>query len=235
MSSILKALKKLEEEKSRLEEPKEMNVSREILRQPVENRKMIKWLWLLGSSAIIVIIMLTFALLRKPAPQEAATFREPPLASQPAILPSPAQNLPAAPQLTRSGKDSLPVTPPEAAEPRQKPARQQPAQADVPSIRRESVELPGSAAPAPEPEKTGPLAKTAPEPIKTPAAAAVSLSGIAWNKDSAVRLAIINGQPTAIGASVDGVVVEEILPDRVKLSRNSRIFELLIGKSTNPD
>jgi len=137
--------------------------------------------------------------------------------------------------LTRSGKDSLPVTPPEAAEPRQKPARQLPAQADVPSIRRESVELPGIAAPVPEPENNGPAAKTAPGPTAAPAAATVTLSGIAWNKDSAVRLAIINGQPTALGASVDGVVVEEILPDRVKLSRNGRVFELLIGKSTNPD
>ncbi|PKN16281.1 MAG: hypothetical protein CVU66_01515 [Deltaproteobacteria bacterium HGW-Deltaproteobacteria-23] len=235
MSSILKALKKLEEEKSLLEESKELNVSREILKQPADNRKMIKWLWLLGSSAAIIIILLTFALIRKPAPTEVVKFKEAPLASQPAALPSPAKNQPAAKQLDGSVKGSSPAAPPLANEPKQKPSRQLPVQADIPSIRAERVELPGSATPSTEPKKSEPVAKTPPERTVVNGAAAFTLSGIAWNKDSADRMAIINGQPTATGASVDGVFVEEILPDRVKLSRSGRIFEILIGKSTNPD
>jgi len=67
MSSILKALKKLEVEKSLLDSKKEINVSREILKQSSENRNMVKWLWLLGSTAAAVIIFLTFALIRKPS------------------------------------------------------------------------------------------------------------------------------------------------------------------------
>lgn len=230
MSSILKALKKLEEEKSLLEESKEINVSREILRQPPENRKLLKWLWLLGSSAAVIIVLLTFALIRKPAPEEVVKFRELPLASQPAASPSTQNNLPISPPLRESVKAAAPVPPPGVIESKQKPSRQLPVQADVPPIRKDIVELPGITAPASDPKKTEPLAKNAAERT-----AAVTLSGIAWNKDSADRMAIINGQPTALGASVDGVLVEEILPDRVKLSRNGRIFELLIGKSTNPD
>jgi general secretion pathway protein B len=57
------------------------------------------------------------------------------------------------------------------------------------------------------------------------------LSGIAWNKDSADRLAIINGQPVGTAASISGYRVDEILQDRVKLSRNGSSFEIFIGRS----
>ena len=42
------------------------------------------------------------------------------------------------------------------------------------------------------------------------------VSGIAWQKDSADRLAIVNGHPVRIGTTIDGAVVEEILPARGK-------------------
>jgi general secretion pathway protein B len=61
----------------------------------------------------------------------------------------------------------------------------------------------------------------------------LTLSGIAWNKDSAERLAIINGQPASTGSHIGGAVVEEILPDRVRLSSKGRVFELSIGRSGN--
>lgn len=234
MSSILKALKKLEEEKSLLDEPKEINVSREILKQPPENRQLVRWLWLLGSSAALVIIMLTFALLRKPATTEVAEFREQPLAAQPAAQ-AQLQNLPGPAKMSGSVKESRPASPLLSSEPRQKPSRQLQDQADSRLIRGEKVEMPGSAAPDYDPKKTEPMAKTAPERTAVTSTADFTLSGIAWNRDSADRLAIINGQPTATGATVNGVVVEEILLDRVKLSHNGRIFELLIGKSTKPD
>lgn len=236
MSSILKALKKLEEEKSRLEEPKEINVSREILKQPPANRNMLKWLWLLGSTAALVIIILTLALIRQPATKEVVKFSEMPLASQPAVPHSPVQKLLVSPQLSGSAKEARPITPQLSNEPKQKPSGQSPDPQDEHSIRKENVALPGGSAPAVGPKKTETALKTAPlqtAPLQKPVTGetAFTLTGIAWNKDSADRLAIINGEPAATGATVNGVIVEEILPDRVKLSRNGLIFELLIGKS----
>jgi len=90
--------------------------------------------------------------------------------------------------------------------------------------------MPASHAPVPAPlqAETGrkPLPSRAPEQTDT----SLTLSGIAWNKDSADRLAIINGQPTATGAIVSGVVVEEIMPDRVKVNSGGRSFEIFLGK-----
>jgi hypothetical protein len=63
----------------------------------------------------------------------------------------------------------------------------------------------------------------------------LTLSGIAWNNDSADRLAIINGQPTATGAVVGGVVIEEIMPDRVKVTNNGRSFEIILGKTAKSE
>jgi general secretion pathway protein B len=86
--------------------------------------------------------------------------------------------------------------------------------------------LPPAETPPAESGRKQPLPQ-APEQAET----ALTLSGIAWNKDSADRLAIINGQPTATGATVSGVVVEEIMPDRVKVNRAGRSFEIFLGKS----
>jgi general secretion pathway protein B len=235
MSSILKALKKLEEEKSRLEEPKEINVSREILRQPTEQKKLLKWLWLLGSSAALVILMLTVALLRKPAPSATVPVRQPPPAALPAAPLARQENLPLAPQLSGRGKSPLPTAPIEAAEPTRKVIRQLPEQAEVRSVRQEMRDLLGGTEPASDQRVTAPATNAAPDLAMGSYGTALTLSGIAWNKDSADRLAIINGQPSAIGTTIGGVIVEEILLDRVKLSRNGRSFELLIGKSTTTE
>lgn len=235
MSSILKALKKLEAEKSLLDAKKEINVSREILKQSSEGRNMVKWLWLLGSSAAVVIIFLTFALIRKPPANILETSRELPLAAQTAPVALPVQNQLIAPQSSTNTK-YIPITSPSTSnDPAQKQTPQIPAQTNNGSTDMREVELPGTAVPLAEPQKIKPTLKAAPLPAPTSSELTFTLSGIAWNKDSAERLAIINGQPTATGSTVNGVIVEEILQDRVKLSHNGRSFELLIGRPARID
>lgn len=235
MSSILKALKKLEAEKSLLDAKKEINVSREILKQSSENRNMVKWLWLLGSSAAIIIIFLTFALIRKPAANIVETSRELPLAAQTAPVALPAQNQLVAPQPSTNTKN-IPITSPATSiDPAQKQILQLPAQTNSGLTEIREVELPGTAVPLAEPQKIKPLLKAAALPAPASSELTFTLSGIAWNKDSAERLAIINGQPTATGSTVNGVIVEEILQDRVKMSHNGRSFELSIGRPARMD
>jgi len=233
MSSILKALKKLEEEKNLLDEHKEINVSREILKQNSGNRKIIRWLWLLGSSAAIVIIILTAALLSKSPPDAPVKSGEPPMAARQPTLPTlPLEKPPVAADRTRSATGIRPSALLPATEP---PARQRPESPVEAPRQMEAVQPPTAAAPPAAPPKTDPVVTVAPGRPTAGSTLTLTLSGIAWNKDSADRLAIINGQPIATGATLNGIVVEEILPDRVKISRNGRFFELLIGRDTKLD
>ena len=230
MSSILKALKKLEEEKVLHEEAAGINLSREILRQNSGTRNLRRWLWLLGSAAAVVIILLSAALLRRPAPNDAVKSGEPAaIAPLPALPPLPATQLPVSPPAAgRSVETSPPVT-------QLKPAPQNLGQQAETPLRKEAAPPAATATPAAAAPQAEPGVKAA--PMRPPAASelTLSLSGIAWNKDSADRLAIINGQPTAIGATVNGVVIEEILQDRVKLSHKGKSFELLIGRDARID
>jgi general secretion pathway protein B len=54
----------------------------------------------------------------------------------------------------------------------------------------------------------------------------LNVVGIAWQKDTALRLAIVNGVPVREGGVVDGATVREILPDRVRFSVKGKDFDL---------
>lgn len=233
MSSILKALKKLEEDKVLHEEPAGINLSREILKQNSGSRNKNRWLWLVGSSAAVVIITLSAALLHTSISKEAVKPVELPTSSRQQALPAlPVEELPVKPQSTGSSKVVSPPAPLSSNEPNRQPAQQRFDQPAAPLQQRETVQPPTHPPTASTPPKTDPVVKAAP---LRPQEQTLTLSGIAWNKDSADRLAIINGQPTATGATINGALVEEILPDRVKLSHNGKFFELLIGRDARID
>jgi general secretion pathway protein B len=111
---------------------------------------------------------------------------------------------------------------------------------------------------AAEKKSTSPATKPAPAPAAKPAALAPAVAmrrqpetvvrtttgsvivrdnhaefkvnGIAWQKESSSRLAVVNGVAVTQGATVDGAKVVEILPDRVRLSQGGRTFEVVLGK-----
>lgn len=234
MSSILKALKKLEEEKSALQDEKEINLSRDILKQPVTRGISVQWFWLAGILSIAVIVMLTVALIRKPQISETASHKELPSISRPATLPTPTQSLPATLAVTGINKGDS-VTNPSPLQTLQTGPQPLLTPARVSILKNERIELPGGIAPSIEPLKTESAVKSIPVSAPLASDTTLTLSGIAWNKDSADRLAIINGQPTTTGTTVSGALVEEILPDRVKLFHHGRTFELLIGRSAVTD
>jgi cytoskeletal protein RodZ len=230
MSSILKALKKLEEEKSLLKNEKAVNISRDILTPRAERKSSVKLLWLLGISGTTVIIILSLALFRKSttvdevkSPLLPATSR-----SSTSLSPPPAAFTP--PLAVDSKKAAItppsPVAAPnlDSSRPALSPAKKSP---------RTLTELPNTSAQTMELPKTDLVVKSAP-PLRTPLPddATLTLSGIAWNKDSSDRLAIINGQPTVTGANVNGAVVEEILQDKVRMNLSGRTFELFLGRQT---
>jgi general secretion pathway protein B len=81
----------------------------------------------------------------------------------------------------------------------------------------------------PEPPASPVQTKTAPESTVT-SHPTLNISGIAWQPHSAYRLAVINGIPVREGGVVEGTTVKEIFPDRVRFSANGKEFELSLDK-----
>lgn len=93
---------------------------------------------------------------------------------------------------------------------------------------------PGTAPPATEvPRGAQPVKQQLPQPPEASEHQSITLSGIAWNKDSADRLAIVNGQTLTTGSAVGSAVVEEILPDRVRFSQGGKSYEVHLGRKTH--
>jgi general secretion pathway protein B len=57
----------------------------------------------------------------------------------------------------------------------------------------------------------------------------IRVTGIAWQKDSASSAAIVNGRSVVQGGIVDGYKVEEILEDKVRFSGNSGKLDVALG------
>jgi general secretion pathway protein B len=129
------------------------------------------------------------------------------------------------------------------------PKIRRPVAVKVPSAPSTGNELPESAAAAEDDKAYSPTVSAEPpamravEPPTERTAGALSLaphdasdltvSGIAWQKESTSRLAVVNGVPVIQGAVVAGARVEEILPDRVRFTRgDSRSFEVFLGKTS---
>lgn len=79
--------------------------------------------------------------------------------------------------------------------------------------------------PAPQTDETSPQRTIATQKIK--------ISGIAWQKDSASRIAVVNGRSVSEGSVVDEAKVEQIFPDRVKFSRNGKLFEVFLNHESD--
>jgi general secretion pathway protein B len=60
----------------------------------------------------------------------------------------------------------------------------------------------------------------------------LKVSGIAWQKDGANRLAVINGLPVTEGMTVEGARVEEIFQDKVRFSFERRTFDVAVGRDS---
>ena len=54
------------------------------------------------------------------------------------------------------------------------------------------------------------------------------LSAIVWHEEPSKRIAVINGTITTEQSVIEGVKIEVIYPNRVRLSHNGRPFEILL-------
>jgi general secretion pathway protein B len=228
MSSILEALKKLEDEKTaRLSGAG--NIAGKVVKAGRRPRQRPWWLVPAGMAAVAASAVLVTYLLMSGFSTRNETARtpavSPPLQPQQAAAPAAALAPPPLPSPAvadkeifpeKGGRTASPALPSAALSARQvSPPVATPHQQTETRKVEEPVALP--------PQVTKPGVSDIP---------ALNVSGIAWQKGGAERFAMINGKPVAEGATVDGARVEEIFPDRVRFSFANRTFEVSLGKTS---
>lgn len=231
MSSILKALEKVEESQNSKRPGGAAGLARRRERRPA-------WLipaWAVGGAAVASLV--TFAVMGgfspSPAPtaQPAATALDPlPVA---VTLPTPVATVPA----------TAPAAAPAQTEPVARNVEAPvPAAASVPAPK--AAAKTGRVAPAAAAKRaaaspvTVPAATTEAEPV--PAAQAqeavseqprqeIRVTGIAWQGNSESSFAMVNGRAIRQGGTVDGFKVERILEDSVRFSGSNGSTTVPLG------
>lgn len=229
MSSILKALEKVEEAQNQKRNPGAGGLGRKRDRRPA-------WVipaWSLGGAAVATLITYTImggfgkqappaAPVMAAAPQPAAQAVAPaakPVAPVAKVVPSPASVAIAAPVR----KKQVAAAPKKPA----KPAVKKPLSAQVPApsvpVRTASVHQ----APAAAPVATPPLRPVGGDnPTQE-----IRVTGIAWQNDSQSSFAMVNGRPVRQGAVVDGYKVEQIFEESVRFSGAKGSMTIPLGAS----
>jgi len=253
MSIILDALKKLDREKLSRRNAV-TNIAIEILRPDLpRSRKRIPlyfvaiFLTAVATAAITYAVMLEFGLLSKssvplpmnpPAPSQQAgpapldstliSKSSPPVSMPPPVPSQQAAFTPLSHESIRDTQDEINRVSPEI---------QNPAESNKPNTIPAEKKIDQKVIikePIVTPEKTKASIEHTPTPAQqipkesptTPPS--LKISAIVWYEEPSKRFAMVNGMIANEGAVVEGVKVEEIFPDRVRLSFNGRSFEIAI-------
>jgi general secretion pathway protein B len=217
MSSILEALKKLEDEKAGRHSGTG-NIAAKVAKPGRRPGQRPKWLLPTGM-AVVAAAAALFTYILMGGFSTRINPVQPTLPMQPARQPQQPQQA-AAPAFAPA---PLPVSPPVIVRNR-----------DLARSPSSPVARPAPAIVAPPPQPVEPPNVEKPAALSLPAAQpgppALKVTGIGWQKGNADRLAIVNGRAVSEGAVVEGARVEEIFPDRVRFSINDKTFEISLGK-----
>lgn len=255
MSSILKALEKVEEAKNPRRTSGAGGLGRGRERRPA-------WVipaWALGGAAVAALgtFFLMGGFSKSPTPRQAevpATIVVPPLnvvPESPRPVPAVAKPAPASPALQAKGKKApRPAAAAASSGPAAKAkaiqasaAKKAPAAAAKPAQKRaaKAESTPDRPRVAAKPTPVRPAVKQAASAVSTPVPAAVAqaapekahpavrVTGIAWQKDSESSVAMVNGRPVRQGALVDGYKVEQIYENSVRFSGSGGNLTVPLG------
>lgn len=218
MSSILKALKKLEQERHReTARTSPLPLDNAILHElRAEQQRRPPSTGLLISAALALFLGgagLVY-LLQRPSPPTGSPQPAPPAAAPvPSPLPAP------------TPKAGIPPTAPPTGIPKN-------AGSEKPAERRQQAPAPPKTAPVTVQASTAPAAAT-PSQASTQNTRRPHLKvlGIAYQAgDNTSPVAIVNGTPVTAGSMIEGVRVEEILKDRVRFSQAGERFEVPLAR-----
>jgi general secretion pathway protein B len=208
MSSILEALKKLEDEKTaRLSNAG--HFAGKVIKTGRRPKEQPRWLFPASMAAVAAVaVLVTYILMgglsTRNMEDQSAVSTKPHQSAAPSAAPAPLPSLPSPVARIRA----LPLSPSSHVAKQAHPTNSVPRQRQAES--RQADE------PAQSPH--------------SPGIPALKVTGIGWQKDNSDRLAVVNGRSVTEGAVVEGARVEEIFPDRVRFTFNDRTFEITLGK-----
>ncbi|MBL0226458.1 MAG: hypothetical protein IPQ16_13075 [Geobacteraceae bacterium] len=223
MSSILKALKKLEHEKA-VQKPGAFRIDADILRGDSTRKNFSTGVLLAAIAFFSCGVGATYFFMRHdttiavaPTSQVLRKERISETLSGPAAV-DPVSSSPAAkPVLRPEEQQSRPTAQlTDKPGPSARPLERQPHRVDLPSQK-----IP------PKPQPLIPV--STPEAMKVPAA--LKVDGIAFQDGTADSVAVVNGVAVSKGSLIEGARVEEVLKDRVKFSRGDEKFEIILERS----
>jgi hypothetical protein len=221
MSSILKALKKLEEEKS-ARTPDALKIDTEILRGGSPSRFPYRNVTLLAVLFFVCGSALTYLYVKRgahPAGNQAGNLtpravQHPPAATEESLKIMPAEGGSSAIVQVEPPRSQSKIAP--ATVPHAKPSRHSRATAPAVTGQPKPDAVATPAAPPAAPAKRIPTLR---------------VDGIAYHFGSADSLAVVNGNTVYAGAIVEGAKVEEIGKDRIRFNYEGERFEVPLGKS----
>jgi len=234
MSSILKALKKLEEEKVRLHGGAP-DIARDILRSPHRRKRGAPGMTIIAVCLSVALVCVAGYVFWNEMAASVPTSMERAPAPPPREVTSPRT-----PAVDESrAMEKLPVRrqviDPAIGEPlpKEEGSGQAAHQAEKKATVETPISAPSKAALKIATPATPPNQKSSPAREEIPAtsppreeAPKLVLSGIAFQVDRESRMAIINDLPVMEGMRIEGVLIEEIFKDRVRVSSDDRTFEL---------
>jgi general secretion pathway protein B len=237
MSSILKALKRLEQQKM-VRKDADHDIAWIVRGEDYRPEKKRQWPMFVSLVAVALLAVLstywfmggfhgaTRGSLSRSGKEARSSSGIPPV------------TVPAPPQSSRpdtppvSIHDSATVPPAVVNGPAEKILRRSTAELSLKSDR-EGGKGPATALPrVPQPQAAlRPRPEPAPVPLTPkPSLPTLKVTGIAGEKDSPVHLAIVNGTSVVEGSMVNGVKVEKILPDRVRFTFENRSFDVPLDR-----
>lgn len=225
MSSILKALKKLEHDKASYR-PEELKIDADILR--ADNPSRFSAVRVLAASLLLLAggSGVTYLYMKQEQAPKSANMKAPAQNTHPVSTASDIK----AEQLT-----SIEVVP--AGQPKKMGAEfQTHSQPALPARTPQAVSPPKPVQPDVMPKHANldkPLEATNPPSTSASVKAAPTLrvNGIAFQGEGSDSVTMINGIPLSRGSVIEGVKVEEILKNMVKFSYNGEKFEIQLGQS----
>ncbi|MFZ3208821.1 MAG: general secretion pathway protein GspB [Geobacteraceae bacterium] len=234
MSSILKALQKLEQEKANRPD-REIDVARGIV---VGRRPAPRPVWIVPAGMVgvaLLAVLVTYTLMSGFVSLESSPEARPVTAPAAAGQPGSAAG-PSSPPTTSIREENIP------AETLPKIVKRAAAGTPIRPVGRSFSIAPSVDVTPPPSLTTSPAASSEPvDPARNGSPQertvgtrhpAIKVSGIAWQKDSTARLAVVNGVSVTEGSTVEGARVEGISPDRVRFSYKNEKFDVSLGKET---
>jgi len=233
MSSILKALKKLEDEKT-IRKPDSLKIDADILRGDTPSR-----FSPFGASIAAVVLFAcgsaatyTYLKSKTSVPPAATATRTA------AVTPAPATVPPKAVVVTPVVDTPEPVTisPKSVAPPLAPKPKQDKAVKSAPVATPPKMPVKATSESTTRTKPTAAATYQQPSlPVTRPAASATSplikVNGIAYQDGDSNSVAVVNGVSVSKGSVVEGVKVEEIFEEKVRFSYGGQRFEVSLGKS----